>query len=177
MARYVALLRGINVGGNCKVEMARLKELFEKLGYISVRTYINSGNVVFESKDDNFSAIEPALAQTFGFPIRTIVRSAKSIRQICQKIPIKWTNNTEQKTDVIFLWDKYDSKKSLSLIQTNPEVDTLVYLPGAIVWNLDREYYTKSGMHKFIGTEVYKHMTARNVNTVRKLDTLLHNLV
>ncbi len=50
MKKYVALLRGINVGGNKKVEMAKLKQVFEKLGYANVSTYINSGNVIFESK-------------------------------------------------------------------------------------------------------------------------------
>ena len=49
MMTYVALLRGINVGGNNKVEMARLKKVFESLGFINVRTYINSGNVIFDT--------------------------------------------------------------------------------------------------------------------------------
>lgn len=175
MAQYVALLRGINVGGNAKVEMAKLRTVFESLGYEAVRTYINSGNVLFESSKDDFARIEPALVKAFGFPIRAIVRDAKNIHHLCQEISPQWTNDKEQRTDVVFLWNQYDNKKSLDLIQTNPDVDTLVYLPGAIVWHFDREYYAKSGMHKFIGTEVYKHMTARNINTLRKLDQLMHS--
>ena len=57
------------------------------------------------------------------------------------------------------------------IVKTN--VDNLMYLKGSIVWNVKRSDYTKSGMNKFIGTKLYKNMTARNVNTVRRLKQLL----
>ncbi len=170
--KYVALLRGINVGGNKKVEMKKLAAVFTELGYADVRTYINSGNVIFSSPKKDFARIGPALKHTFGFPIEVIVRDAKNIASLVQKIPKEWGNDTKQRTDVIFLWEGYDSKRSLSLIKQKP-VDTLVYIDGAIVWNLARKNVNKSGMRDFIGTDVYKHMTARNINTVRKLSELL----
>jgi uncharacterized protein (DUF1697 family) len=174
---YVALLRGINVGGNKKVDMKLLKEVFEKLGYTDVHTYINSGNVVFHAsgavEEKAVSAIEDAIETKFGFSVPTIVRSKVDIAALLKKIPNEWTNDTEQKTDVLFLWDSHDSKKTLALIKTTPGVDTLLYAKGAITWHVDREHYAKSGMHKFIGTAVYKAMTARNINTVRKLAELL----
>jgi uncharacterized protein (DUF1697 family) len=170
--KYVALLRGINVGGNKKVEMKKLAAVFTELGYADVRTYINSGNVIFSSPKKDFAHIEPALKHAFGFPIEVIVRDAKNIASLVQKIPKEWGNDTKQRTDVIFLWEGYDSKRSLTLIKQKP-VDTLVYIDGAIVWNLARKNVNKSGMRDFIGTEVYKHMTARNINTVRKLSELL----
>jgi uncharacterized protein (DUF1697 family) len=171
--KYLALLRGINVGGNNKVEMSKLKKVFESLGYTDVATYINSGNVIFTSNSDNFSSVEPALEKAFGFKIKTIFHDAKNIQMICKKVPNEWVNNATQKTDVIFLWDEYDNKNSLKLIKTTPNVDTLLYVPGAIVWNLNREHIKQSSMHKFIGTDIYKNMTARNINTVRKLGLLL----
>jgi uncharacterized protein (DUF1697 family) len=58
-------------------------------------------------------------------------------------------------------------------LATNPDVDNVKYVDGAIVWSIDRKNYNKSAMHKFIGTPLYKHMTARNVNTVRKLGDLM----
>ena len=173
MTRYVALLRGINVGGNKKVAMSKLKALFESLGFTNVSTYINSGNVIFQSSEADFSKIEPALKKGFGFDIAVVVRDAKNILVLCKEIPDKLQNNDQQKTDVLFLWDKYDKKSTLDLLQTNPAVDTILYFPGAIVWSVDRLNYAKSGMHKFIGTEVYRNMTARNVNTVRKLGQLM----
>jgi len=176
MKRYVALLRGINVGGNKKVEMKKLKSVFESLGFKNVSTYINSGNVIFETEmkndDDIGKVVGEKLSDVFGFEIRTLVRGAKDIERLVQAIPTDWTNDSKQRTDVLFLWDTFDNKKSISLIKTTEGVDNLEYILGAIVWNVDKKLYSKSGMHKFIGTTVYKHMTARNVNTVRKLAEL-----
>ena len=173
--KYVALLRGINVGGNNKVSMQEVKRVFEKLGFVNVITYINSGNVIFESAKKDFSKIEPVLKKNFGFAIPVVVRDVKSIKKICNEIPFDWKNDLDQKTDVLFLWDEFDSKKSVDLIKINKEVDILKYVPGAIIWHVERKNYTKSGMNKFIGTVVYKNMTARNVNTVRKLVELMDN--
>jgi uncharacterized protein (DUF1697 family) len=173
MHTYVALLRGINVGGNNTVAMPQLKKIFMSLGYENVCTYINTGNVIFETKEKDISAItdaiEKALKKNFKFAIRCLVRNSKNIEKVCKAIPKEWGNDTEQRTDVLFLWEAFDTKKSLGLIAQNEAVDTLKYVAGAIVWNVKRSDYKKSGMHKFIGSEIYKHMTARNVNTVRKL--------
>lgn len=177
MPAYVALLRGINVGGNKKVEMAKLKTLFRKLGYDDVSTYINSGNILFSSGRRDVGAmteeLERAMMKTFGFEVRTVLRTKENILELEEKIPKTYTNDDEQKTDVLFLWEKFDAKGTIGKIKTAAGIDSLQYLPGAIVWNLQRKHYTKSAMHDFIGTEVYKHMTARNVNTVRKLAELL----
>lgn len=174
--KYLAFLRGINVGGNKRVEMSKLKKVFENLGFQNVSTYINSGNVFFESEQVNqsslYSKIEEEIAKTFGFSVPVITKTAKYIQDLAKAVPASWNNDTDQKTDVLFLWDKFDSKETLKLIKTNPDVDELIYLPGVIVWHIDKKYYNKSGMHKFIGTEVYKNMTARNINTVRKLSLL-----
>lgn len=171
--KYLALLRGINVGGNNKVSMPELKKAFESLGFSDVSTYINSGNVIFKTAAEvSTSHIEKALHKTFGFEIKVIVRDSKNIQKLCKALSSDWTNDTEQKTDILFLWDEYDNKQSIDLIKTSP-VDTLKYISGALVWNVKRKDYSKSGMNKFIGTAVYKHMTARNINTVRKLSALM----
>ena len=177
MQTYVALLRGINVGGNSKVDMKILKALFESLGYKSVLTYINSGNVIFSTKEANLATLakrlEKELLKSFGFEIRVVVRDKNNFLAVSKAVPKVWLNNTEQKTDILFLWEDFDSKDSLKLIAQTKDVDTLKYVDGAIIWNVDRAHYIKSGMQKFIGTPLYKHMTARNVNTVRKLVELL----
>jgi uncharacterized protein (DUF1697 family) len=178
-ARYVALLRAINVGGNNRVEMKKLKEVFESLGCTNVSTYINSGNVIFSSTNDEASlrnTIEQALEKSFSFTIPTLIRTKKNIQKVCAAIPDDIHNDDTMKADVLFLWDEYANKKTCKLITIKEEVDTLVYVDGAIIWTVSRENYTRSGMNKFIGTEVYKNMTARNVNTVRKLNQLLQNL-
>jgi uncharacterized protein (DUF1697 family) len=177
MKTFVALLRGINVGGNSKVPMSDLKICFEEAGYSNVRTYINSGNVIFESKEKvDDVEIEKMLEEKFGFSIRVVVKSAEDIKRICEKIPADWSNDIEQRTDVIFLWEEVDKPDVLKEIEINPGVDNLTYVKGAVVWNFDKKDYTKSKMHKFIGTHIYKNMTARNVNTVRKLNSLIESV-
>jgi uncharacterized protein (DUF1697 family) len=175
--KYTALLRGINVGGNNKVEMKLLKILFEKLGFTDVVTYINSGNVVFERRGQPTieleKLIEHAIETEFGFRVRTIVKTARQIEMICKKIPNGWSNDTQQKTDVLFLWPEVNSPNVLQEIEQNPEVDMLLYIEGSVVWHIDRANYKQSKMDKFIGTKIYKNMTARNVNTVRKLNLLM----
>lgn len=93
MTVYVALLRGINVGGNKKVSMPLLKAMFEKLGYERVSTYINSGNVVFDAVETAESAdmledrLSREIEKTFGFPVDVIVRSAADMARIVANNP------------------------------------------------------------------------------------------
>lgn len=179
LTRYVALLRGINVGGNCRVEMRQLQALCESLGYADVMTYINSGNVIFSSSKTApaiLRELEPALEKTFTFHIPTILRTKQELQTIVDEVSKKWVNDSEQKTDVLFLWPTYNNKKTLNLIAQNPKADELRYVPGAIIWHIDRGNYTQSKMRDFIGTVVYKHMTARNINTVRKLVVLMTSI-
>lgn len=176
MYKKLALLRGINVGGNNKVEMLKLAQLFSSLGFAEVKTYINSGNVIlFATENSNAlqDNIEKAIHKSFGFEVKVLIRDAENILNICEAIPASWKNDSEQKTDVLFLWKDFDSEKTLEKIEQNPEVDKLIYTDGCIVWNVQRSNYTKSGMNKFIGSTVYKNMTARNINTVRKLGELM----
>lgn len=177
MTTYVALLRGINVGGNNKVDMKQLKQLFEKYGFSQVSTYINSGNILFSSSEKNreklTSFIEGIIQKKFGFPVKTLLRTKAEIKKVADTLPTSWMNDAHQRTEILFLWENYDKKSSLKLLTINPEVDHLQYISGAIAWNFERKQYKKSGIHKFIGSTLYKHMTARNINTVRKLASLL----
>jgi uncharacterized protein (DUF1697 family) len=94
------------------------------------------------------------------------------IQKINKLIPVTW-NNIEQKTDVMFLWNTPTTKKHLSRLPINPDVDNILHTPGAIIWNLRRDNYKLSGMQKILANPLYKLMTVRNVNTVRKLGELL----
>ncbi len=173
---YIALLRGINVGGNNKVEMKRLREVAEKLGFENVKTYINSGNLMFKSgrkASDIVKDLERAIEEEFGFYVKVLVRDLENLKKVAKAIPKQWVNDKEMKCDVMFLWEEVDGPKVLEEIKTNPQVDDIKYTSGAVLWKVDRKNYGKSGMNKFIGTRVYKNMTARNCNTVRKLVELM----
>lgn len=177
MKKYLALLRGINVGGNHKVEMKKLRAVFEVAGFLNVMTYINSGNVIFESGRSDIEkilvALGAAIKREFKFEVPIVIRESGNIQKLAKMIPAEWKNDESQKTDILFLWLEFDNKKSLELIKKTVGVDNIAYIDGAIVWNIDRKNYNKSGMRKLIGTELYKNMTARNVNTTRKLAELM----
>lgn len=86
MPRYVAFLRAVNVGKR-RVEMARLRQVVEALGYDDVRTHINSGNVAFTSRARGTSleqALEPAFAEAFGFEIPTFVRAVAELATVVE---------------------------------------------------------------------------------------------
>jgi uncharacterized protein (DUF1697 family) len=92
MAKYISILRGINVGGNRKIMMKDLKSLYERLDFSKVETYIQSGNVLFESEQklsikELEEKIQQAIAETFGFDVPLIVRTAEEWTEIIAKSP------------------------------------------------------------------------------------------
>lgn len=177
---YIALFRGINVGGNNKVEMKKLKSLLERTGFENVVTYINSGNVIFKKSGGGSEAelariIEQAVKDEFQLDLKIVVINSNHLDAICREIPADWVKNDEMRTDVLFLWEKYDYPGVLDIIKYK-EVDNVKYVPGALVWNVRGKDYTKSNMVKLVGTDLYRHITIRNVNTVRKLHEMVNNL-
>ena len=173
---YVALLRGINVGGQRKVEMGRLKEAFERTGAESVRTYINSGNVIFS--DDRaipelVPLLERAIEEEFGFQVKVLLRSHETIASVVEAIPDTWVNDKTERTDVWFLWEGFDSPDVIDGLTIKDGIDEVFYVDGAVVWRADGAQLTRSGRGKVIGSELYKHLTARNVNTLRKIHELM----
>lgn len=170
--KYIALLRGINVGGNNKIEMKKLKVLFEGLGYAEVQTYINSGNVIFSSakgRDTILKEVTVGLKKTFGYELGILIKTQQEMRKIAEAIPENWQNDEKQKTDVAYLFPELDSKNILNELPVNREFIDVRYVKGALFWNIDRKNYNKSRINKIIGQKIYQLMTLRNVNTARYL--------
>src|SRR5690349_18101587 len=112
--RYVALLRGINVGGNNMIKMETLRSTFENLGFENVKSYINSGNLAFDCKsprvsngelrDAKLSAmIHDAIKKDFGFDISVIVRSMDEINEIVKNNPFVGLFDKDKYMHVFFL--------------------------------------------------------------------------
>jgi uncharacterized protein (DUF1697 family) len=172
----LALLRGINVGGRNRVEMPRLRTVFESVGCREVRTYINSGNVIFEhdgARSRLRASLEQAVEAEFGFPVRLILRDADGLRALAASIPAAWREDATMRCYVMFLWDEVDDPSVLDDITVRSGIDDVVYLPGTIVWRVDRDVLTRSGMMRLTGDDLYTRMTIRNVNTVRALVGLM----
>ena len=174
---YVALLRGINVGGHALVSMKELKTCVEQLGFQEVSTYINSGNIIFKDSRADIpkltKLIESGITAHCKMEIRVVVKSRNDLAAICRKMPREWVTDQVMRTDVMFLWDEVDTPEMIATIPTNPKVDRLIHVKGALIWNITRKDYGKSKVPKMIGTKLYKNMTARNANTTRKLLELM----
>jgi uncharacterized protein (DUF1697 family) len=174
---YVALLRGINVGGKNKVAMPRLKKSFESVGFTEVTTYINSGNVIFKENKRKpatiVSALENVIEKDFGFPIKVLLRDLPAIKKVINALPETWANDQKMKCDVMFLWEGVDRRTIVKDLKIKTAIEDVVYVPGALIWRVDRPNVTRSGMMKMVGTDLYKAMTIRNCNTVRKLADLM----
>ena len=169
---YIALLRGINVGNSIKINMKELKTLFEQCGFSNVSTYINSGNVIFKSNDKKNSItenIEKALHITSGNEVKVLVKTKSEMVKIANTIPSDWQNNNVQKTDVAYLFESLDNENIINELPVKKEYIQLIYVKGALIWNVRREDYNKSHLNKIISHKAYKDMTIRNVNTARYL--------
>jgi uncharacterized protein (DUF1697 family) len=105
--------------------------------------------------------------------IRVVIKTRSDIAAICKKIPTDWVTDKLMRTDVMFLRDEVDKAETIAAVPANPAVDRLVHVKGALIWNVSRKDYGQSKVPKMVGSSFYKNMTARNVNTTRKLLTLM----
>ena len=173
---YVAFLRGINVGGKAIVSMAVIKEALADLGLADVRTYINSGNVIFSTRASNAqklgARIEKALDERSGMPIKVLVVDHKVLKSVVDAIPRGWVDDKTMRTYVLLLWKELDDPKILGRLPVRPGVDNVRYAPGAVIWQVDRKDIAKSRMNRIVGTPDYKQITVRSANTMRKLNEL-----
>jgi len=173
--KYVALLRGINVGKSTRVPMKTLRQLLEGLGLSNVVTYLNSGNVVFESElgaPELTQLIEDELEQAVGAKVPTLVKTSAEIIEIAESIPSEWGNNDREQTYVAYLFSDVAKPSLVSELPVKREFMNIFYAHEAIVWNIKRENYNRSQITKIVGHSSYARMTTRNVNTARKLAAL-----
>ena len=177
---YVALLRGINVGGNNKIDMKELKLAFERVGMSYVQTYINSGNIIFVDEQHQESEIiailEQAILETFKLTIRVMVRSYTEYHAMMQQIPLDWNHDKVTRVNVLFLHREIDSPQILQELIIQESIDVVNYFPGAVIWKTAIEDVTKSGAVKLIKNKVYGQITIRNMNTTRKIYRLMEEL-
>ena len=177
---YLALLRGINVGGKSKVNMADLKSCFEKLGYSRVQTYANSGNVIFTAASTDprqlESQLEEALATNFSSSIGVFIRSLDDMKEVMQEIPTDWQTGSERKYDIIFLHQEIDHPNIIHELQPKPGIEELKYRPGVLFWSVNIRDFSRSNMSKIIGTDTHQEMTVRGPGTIRKVCELMSAL-
>jgi len=170
--RYVAFLRGINVGGKNKVDMKVLRAAVEGAGCTDVVTYLNTGNVVFTtpraSRGDLEARLQQAIAAAVGFDIPVLVRTVAELETLLAGLPAEWSDDKVHRCYVFFL----PAGEPEPDVPVNPEVEQVLHVPGAFVWHIPRALIGRSWMRKLMATDVYGRASSRNLTTVRKVAAL-----
>ena len=175
MTRYVSILRGINVGGKRKILMADLKKLYQNLGFSNIITYIQSGNVVFNSmkqEDDKALAlqIEQSIEKAYGFAVPVIVRTVDEMKNIVSANPFFQESSTEvERLHLTFLKDSPPTEKieHLQSMDFTPDAfaitgkDVFVYCSG--------KYSDTKLSNQYLENKLKTTATTRNWKTVQKL--------
>ncbi|RGC81355.1 DUF1697 domain-containing protein [Hungatella hathewayi] len=173
----MALLRGVNISGKNKVPMAELKKSFEELGFGAVKTYLNSGNVIFSSDEENIGGltdrIETTIKKWFGLDIPVFVISKEDLEDILQHAPDWWGDeNKEIYDNLIFImspatfaevWDEIgEPREGLEKIQDYKE---------AVFWSFSRKDYQKTNWwRETASTNISRKLTIQTANTVSKIN-------
>jgi uncharacterized protein (DUF1697 family) len=178
---FVALLRGVNVGGNNIISMKSLKTSFEKLGFKDVGTYINSGNILFKAKERDArkleTKIEAMLSRDYKLGCKVVVRSSREMASLIENLPKSWDGDKQWKYNVIFLRHSIDSEEVIKRLGPKPKIEKVVYYPGTLLWSARISDMSQTTMFKLSGQKLFQEMTVRNTNTTRKLYELMNKMV
>ncbi len=179
--KYIALLRGINVGGHRLIKMEDLRTFFEAMGFQKVQTYIQSGNVIFDTAKSDVktlrNAIEEKLLQFCGFAVDVYLRSESEFAAVVRNSPFMMTA-PEHQVYVAFLSEAPDSALQTALDAYNRDIEQF-HLNGSelFVFCVKDKTHKRGGDHRFSDAFIKKTLgvqaTTRNWATVTKLQRLL----
>ena len=175
MKRYMALLRGINISGKNKVVMAELKKEFESLKFEDVKTYLNSGNVIFSSRENIekiTKQIEEMLKKNYDFKIPVFVLEQEKLKDILEHAPTWWGSDDKAIYDnLIFIIPQLSFKEVFEEIgEAKEDLEKIQNYNDVIFWSFSRKDYQKTNWWpKTANTNVSKKLTIRTANTVRKI--------
>lgn len=174
MDQYVALLRGINVGGKNLIKMVDLAACFQEMGFEDVRTYIQSGNVIFrtEAPDQDRLAkqIEVTLSKTFPYEASVVLRSEAEMQQIVAQAPGGFGSEPDSyRYDVLFLKAPLTAGEAMKMITPREGVDQAYARDGVMYFSRLISKASQSYLTRIISMPIYQSMTIRNWNTTTKL--------
>lgn len=180
-SRFLALLRGINVGGKNVIRKQELKRCFEDLGFGSVRTYIQSGNILFRAGETRVKTltrtIEKGLSERFSYTTQAVVLSYQQYAFSVAAASEDWGNDDKRQHNALFtLGDLQPEEVIPELPPLKAELETVTTGPGVIFWSASKKHLSRTTMMKLSALPVYKQLTVRNHNTVLKLRDLFKEL-
>lgn len=174
MTRYIALLRGVNVGGKNIISMAELKQGFEALGFGEVRTHLNSGNVAFsgEKAEALDQRIQEMIRERFGLDVPVLVIARDWLEDILKQAPDWWGRGDREIYDnlILVLPPATAGEIAGKLGQPTAELEQVCVREGAIFWSFERKSYAKCNWWKKSASPgIGEWITIRTANTVKKL--------
>ena len=176
MTRYIALLRGINISGKNKIFMPELKTAFTEKGFADVKTYLNSGNVLFS--DDEMNAVKLAeriraiISETFQLEIPVFVISQNELKVLLLKAPFWWgSDNKDIYDNLIFAIAPHSIETVAEKIgEPTAELEKVELCGNAAFWSFDRKLYAKANWwKKTAASGIGELITIRTANTLRKI--------
>lgn len=177
---FVALLRGINVGGKNLIRMSSLKASFEKMGFQDVTTYINSGNIIFNATENDARKlerkIERMLSSEHKLERKVVVRSFSEMANLVKSLPKEWNADPNWKYNVIFLRHSIDSENVLEALGAKTDIEQVAYRPGTLLWSARISDLSRTTMLKLSSQKIFQDMTVRNTNTTKKLYELMKQM-
>ena len=176
--RYILLLRGINVGGKNKVNMSELKSRLTEIGFESVQSYINSGNLFFDS-DEDINEIKKSLDSVLGeypFEIVYTVFDEDYYNALRKDLPDWWFGNLARR-DVLFIRNAEEISEIRQSIELMNLHDELIHFYNDVIFwgKIDEKEFLKTAYHKeLIKKDYYKRITIRNGKTFDKIESFVN---
>lgn len=176
MKRYIAFLRGINISGRNKVTMTELKKCVERLGYEEVKTYLNSGNVIFSSDENDIGSITKRIVMMiksrFDLDIPVFVIAKEELEDILCNAPDWWGNDDKEIYDnLIFIMPPATFADVFNEIgEPKEELEKIQDYKEAIFWSFSRRDYQKTNWwSKTASASIRNKLTIRTKSTIRKV--------
>lgn len=176
MKRYIALLRGINISGKNKIAMSELKERFAELGFAEVKTYLNSGNVIFSSDVDDKKILSDEIRlmvkHRFDLDIPVFIVLREELEELLSNAPEWWgDDNKEIYDNLILIMPPLSYEEFYNVIGSpKAEYEKVHNYKNVIFWSFIRKDYQKTNWwQKTAASKVSDMITVRTANTVRKI--------
>jgi uncharacterized protein (DUF1697 family) len=178
--KYLALLRGVNVGGKSKIKMADLQTTLTQAGFDNVVTYIQSGNIIFSSQVADRAEISKRIRSTilegFNLDVDVVVLSHAQWSEIITNAPKWWGVDGDWKHNLLVLIPPYDMAQTMAAIGVlKPDIESAVAGDGVIYQSMSIKLFGRTTTGKLSSSPIYKKMTVRNYNTATKLLRLLES--
>ncbi|WP_299777908.1 DUF1697 domain-containing protein [uncultured Formosa sp.] len=178
MNTYIALLRGINVSGQKKVSMANLQELMTDLGFSNVKTYIQSGNMVFQSSENNSSILEAKISEsifkTFGFEVPVLVKNEMQLQKIFN---FNSFSEVEKPASYFTLLSEIPKAELVKSVSKETYKDEVFTITDSCVYSYSKHGYGKAKCNNnFFERKLKVSATTRNFKTMQKLLSLCSDL-